>query len=512
MSGVFIGLLVATVLIPALLGLAFLIWDLWALSRLFPKIGLKAGEGWVPILNIWRLLERGGFPGFISLGRVVFIVLLLLQLAVGFADASGRSPLSIVLMLLVGLSSLLVIVSIVFEAIAMHRINLEAGAGGGYTVLAVLINPLWAMLLAKLIGPRVLPGRGVPHPGYQGDFGQLVYGTPQQGATAPGYETHPGHAAPGQPTTPLYAPPLQAAQPARSTQPAAPLPPASPASPAQPWAPASGPGVGRAAAPQPAAPAAAAAPLGGETEAEYDRLAAESFQAPPAVPLGRDRVQTPFSWTAAAKAEPEPDAEPEPVIPPVHPLAMTPPTAATPPAPPEAPRPAVRTEAFAPPRPEPIAAPTPAVHKPTGITGKVDPLPKQASGAHEGRDAERTGDLDHTIVLPRRASSGWVLELPDGSRLPLDRDTVVGRRPEAPEGVSALVIPDSTRTLSKSHVRLTLEEDRWFVEDLGSTNGLVLLPEGGGEQEVPAGVRRPATQRMLFGTLEVRLRPGGDAA
>jgi pSer/pThr/pTyr-binding forkhead associated (FHA) protein len=105
-----------------------------------------------------------------------------------------------------------------------------------------------------------------------------------------------------------------------------------------------------------------------------------------------------------------------------------------------------------------------------------------------------------------------VLELPDGTELPLETDVVVGRKPTAIDGAATLEVPDSTRTLSKSHARLTREGAIWMVEDLGSTNGLFLLNDDGSESELTANVPVEATERMLLGTLEVRLRPGGDAA
>lgn len=144
----------------------------------------------------------------------------------------------------------------------------------------------------------------------------------------------------------------------------------------------------------------------------------------------------------------------------------------------------------------------------------IDPLPVEATGgAHAAADHdEEPMDLDRTVVVPRRSEPVWVLELPDGTELALAGDVVVGRKPEAIDGSSTLAIPDSTRTLSKSHARLVNDGDRWLIEDLGSTNGLVLLNDDGSESELSPGVRVEATERMLFGTLEVRLRHSGDAA
>lgn len=556
-------MLIVLGLVWVLIGVGILVWYLWAMSRLFPKIGLKSGEGWIPVWNQWKLLERAGLPGWV------------------------------VVLSFVGLS----IVPAIMLIIAMHRINKEFGAGGGYTVLGVFIAPLWAMLLANFIDERT-----------------AVSGPTRQPQVAPVFNTqaHRGFAPGTQPaSSPNFASQIAPQQPApaaaqaqssvptmfqaqgsgfapQQPQPHAPQPPQpgfapqaqqSPNAP-QPWNPA-------AAAPAaPAVPAAPApymqqGPLGGETEADYDRLAAESFYASPAVPLGQNQAPSPFSWTAASQAARE-QAEPErePVIPPVHPLAAAAPAVPLPPAPaavvaPAAPQvqavpaapmapvapvpvpevaqsipatmpvqlpgvaaapvapvaPAAAQESAAAASPAPAAdesffaplapvhaSPTPAVQIPTGITGKVDPLPPgevyaAATRAASTRQAIREeDDLDRTVVVPRASTPAWVLELPDGTELPLQGDVTVGRRPESVDGSEILAIPDTTRTLSKSHARLSFVEGRWLVEDLGSTNGLVLMNEDGSESELVPGVQAAATERMLFGTLEVRLRPRGESA
>ena len=112
-------------------------------------------------------------------------------------------------------------------------------------------------------------------------------------------------------------------------------------------------------------------------------------------------------------------------------------------------------------------------------------------------------------------SAGWPSRSFANSHNPAaiaEADVVVGRKPEPIDGSATLEVPDRTRTLSKSHARLTRVGASWIIEDLGSTNGLVLMNEDGTESELSPGVRVEATERMLFGTLEVRLRPGGDAA
>lgn len=112
-------------------------------------------------------------------------------------------------------------------------------------------------------------------------------------------------------------------------------------------------------------------------------------------------------------------------------------------------------------------------------------------------------------MVARAPKVVWVLELPDSTVLELENDVIVGRKPVARDGASALTIPDPTRTLSKSHARLRLANDEWTVEDLNSTNGLFLIGDDGTETEIAAGEPIVASERMLFGTLEVRLRQRG---
>ncbi len=185
-------------------------------------------------------------------------------------------------------------------------------------------------------------------------------------------------------------------------------------------------------------------PLGSDTELDYLRLAAEPVQPPPPTPLGRSNASKLFSWTAAV-SERDLDETVEERL--------------------------------------------------------ADDSAAQEVGGFGGED------LDRTVSVPRRAPAGsWELVLPDGSTIPLAQDNVIGRRPEAAPGAHPIVIPDPTRTLSKTHVRLRLSGEIWVVEDLGSTNGVVLVHDDGSEQQLEAHRPVVAARRMLFGTLPVLLR------
>jgi hypothetical protein len=73
--------------------------------------------------------------------------------------------------------------------------------------------------------------------------------------------------------------------------------------------------------------------------------------------------------------------------------------------------------------------------------------------------------------------------LSTGERIPLDRPVIIGRKPNAPRFSNAdmprLVVVESPRQdISRSHLKIDLEDWSVIVSDLGSTNGTVLRREG----------------------------------
>ena len=145
-----IAVIVVFAAIGGLVGIGFLLWYLWAMARLFPRIGLPAAHGWIPLWNDWRLMERTGLPGWIAILYVVPV---------------GN------------------VVAVVFRTIAQHRIGREAGVGAGYTVLGLLIAPLWATLMGSRLEGRVLAapgGVGASRSGFSGVPGGLDARNPRR--------------------------------------------------------------------------------------------------------------------------------------------------------------------------------------------------------------------------------------------------------------------------------------------------------------------------------------------
>lgn len=114
--------------------------------------------------------------------------------------------------------------------------------------------------------------------------------------------------------------------------------------------------------------------------------------------------------------------------------------------------------------------------------------------------------LDQTIIA-RRKRSDWTLVPPAGDPVALSADVVIlGRRPARdPEYPHAQLVSIQDGTVSKTHARLRLREDRWYVTDLDSTNGVLFATVMGTEVEAPRGEEVEAGDRFLLGDAEVRL-------
>lgn len=480
------AMLIVLIAIWVLVGLGFFVWYLWSMSRLFPKLGLPAGQGWIPVWNQWKLIDRAGLPGWT------------------------------VLFSFVGLG----IVTLIMWILAVHRLNTEHGRGGGFTVLGIFIAPLWAMLLANHIQDA-----GYAVPGYAQSAAAPAPGSWQG---LPPVPQQPQASAPQQYAAPVAPAPEFAARP--SVQTAPPVPSATPI--ATPPASAPAPAAARSAFAPPAsahqgsaAPSVAPVPpapgapnqwgFSSTTEDAFERLAAEQAPASGSASLLVPEPARPFSWPG-----PEHSTAPVPPARAAEPAQEAAAPAPAQPAPAPAPAPVAPAQAQAPVPPLPASAVAEQAE-----TSPVDRLPAAgvpdaapvhagaAAAAHQAApapiapveaDAEDDDD-DRTVVVSRRQR--WGIELPDGEVLELmGEDVVVGRKPEAPEGVEVLRIADPTRTLSKSHARLRLGSAGWTVEDLSSTNGTAVVDETGAATALEAGRETEATERLLIGTLEVQLR------
>ena len=83
----------------------------------------------------------------------------------------------------------------------------------------------------------------------------------------------------------------------------------------------------------------------------------------------------------------------------------------------------------------------------------------------------------------------------------------LGRKP-APDRTfpDAQLVSIDDGTVSKTHARLELRDDQWYVTDLGSTNGVLFATLMGTEVEATPGVEIEAGERFFLGDAEVRLQ------
>lgn len=86
-----------------------------AFSRIFKKAGVEGWKAWVPVYNMWTILELGGQKGYWSVLAFVPIVN---------------------------------IAAVVFTFIAMYNIGLKLGKDGTFVLLAIFLMPVWALWLA----------------------------------------------------------------------------------------------------------------------------------------------------------------------------------------------------------------------------------------------------------------------------------------------------------------------------------------------------------------------------
>ena len=108
-----------------------------ALVSIFRKAGLKTWPAWVPIFNVWRVLQLGGQKGWWVLVGIIPVVGTILYL--------------------------------VFLIIAGIKIQTAFGKPGIFYLLAILVTPVWYGILAwdsSTWNPKHTPL--VPPSGYEG--------------------------------------------------------------------------------------------------------------------------------------------------------------------------------------------------------------------------------------------------------------------------------------------------------------------------------------------------------
>jgi uncharacterized RDD family membrane protein YckC len=293
----------------------------------------------------------------------------------------------------------------------------------------------------------------------------------------------------------------------------APEPSAEPA-PQQWGSPAQAPEPAPESAPEPAseqqqwgAPVAAPAP---EPESEPRRQWGSPAPEPAPEPVPEPTPEPERQWSPPAP-EPGPESAPEPIPEPASELEQRWGSPASAPAPGVTPAPqtwvpqapnasAPEPQASA---PEPVA-PTPAPPAPA-VPAEEDAWGGDTRLVSNDRDVEET----RIVQAPERRTVKLVLD--DGTEQSAQGPVVVGRNPEAADHETALVLRDQTRSVSKTHLRLTPTFDGVTVTDLGSTNGSAIVGRDGTRVPLTANepVELPAGARVAVGdrTLTVEILP-----
>lgn len=473
--------------------LGLYVWTSLALAAVFRKSGQESWQAWVPILN----------------------QIVLLKLA-------GLSPWLVLL-------NLLPVAGWVVLVYACHIVGRSFGYGAGMTVLAALVFPVWASVVgfgsARWVGLEQGPrrtGRFDAIDETSGPAMRAARDVAEAGPRPPATSVPAGTA-----YSPVLPPPAYGGlRPAASgvdapvggwTPP--PLPTdavGSPVPPAPEGPVTSVPGVS-APAPAVSAPAPASA----------TPVSAAPFSAAPAVGALRDTtddvdpalpIDTDAEVTGAEIGAPAPiSAVPSAARPaegpaPTAPLMRTPAPGVAPAADdaldagpvgarrqdPWAPATTPEADAFG------DSAEVSAVAEVPGAGG---PLSARSSVSAQNTRPEIPDDpLDETIVA-RRKRTEWAILTGGGEPIPLGSEVVLlGRRPSAdPAFPTAQLVSIHDGTVSKTHARLELRGDVWFITDLDSTNGVVFATVLGTEVEAMPGEATEAGDRFLLGDAEIRL-------
>ena len=148
------------------------------------------------------------------------------------------------------------------------------------------------------------------------------------------------------------------------------------------------------------------------------------------------------------------------------------------------------------PAPQRPAAPTSAVPGPP--PSRRDVQAAQCSGPSQWGGA---GQSQWGVpVTPARAQLLWLI-FDSGQRELIDMPVTLGRAPAAVEGSRAVVVPDATMSLSRTHMRLGPTATGAWIEDSFSANGTQIRTPDGRVMELTGGqaVEVPAGTEVIMG-------------
>ena len=164
--------------------------------------------------------------------------------------------------------------------------------------------------------------------------------------------------------------------------------------------------------------------------------------------------------------------------------------------------------------------PTPPRHSSASAMPRVPQVPMPQAGAPQqvGSAPQNIGQQTHTQPVAPQAppatsapasvpafaqAAPLAVIVDDGQRIEVNAPIVLGRAPEqTPSDARAVAIADSTRSLSRTHLRVApADGDAMWVEDTFSANGTRLQAPDGTTQPLPRGerVKVPLGTVLLLG-------------
>lgn len=151
----------------------------------------------------------------------------------------------------------------------------------------------------------------------------------------------------------------------------------------------------------------------------------------------------------------------------------------------------------------PIERESPSAESTSAPAPGPDPAPTSIPPA-PGRDAPQAVTAGPpSAAVP--ALPSWQIVLDDGTALALTASRVLlGRRPASNQEEQLLAVPDTTRTLSKTHALLEYDGRTWHLTDLNSTNGSRVAAADGWTALTP-GIRVPIDGPFQLGDVGARI-------
>lgn len=131
--------------------------------------------------------------------------------------------------------------------------------------------------------------------------------------------------------------------------------------------------------------------------------------------------------------------------------------------------------------------PQPVVHAPLPVTEHAEPASPQPAMATAASKSSAPGNAPAQARPAPSQREYWVV-FESGEHAPITDSLLIGRSPTAQSPDEKLLgVPDPTRSLSRTHLRIIRSRTGLWVDDLGSANGTVIAHPDGKEITVKPG-------------------------